>query len=246
MAGQTDHRRVFAAGATGLSRPGGTAPGIVRIRDLFGGLFASMSGIATAPDPNQASFEMVQRRVKDPNADAVGALRADSPQRPDPIRTVETEIVASSWSALLKLGYEHVNNAWKRDVVPLCEGVIFQRYPMFPRRPRMSRCAISVTSSGPAAWSMTSIRSISRHWSSISAMVWRRRASTVSRFHSSGFAGAIPARAADPFGLLHWRGVRSVGEVQHPPGVHVARSAACDLVDGWQGHRLSPRTAARL
>ena len=112
--------------------PGGTAPGIVRIRDLFGGLFASMSGIATAPDPNQASFEVVQRRVKDPNSDALGALRADLAQRPDPIRTIETEIVASSWSALLKLGYEHVNNAWKRDVVPLCEGVIFQRYPMFP------------------------------------------------------------------------------------------------------------------
>ena len=112
--------------------PGGTAPGIMRIRDLFSSLFASMSGIATAPDPNQAAFEMLQRRVKDPNSDAVGALRADLAQRPDPIRTIETEIVASTWASLLKLGYDYINDAWKRQVVPLCEGVIFQRYPMFP------------------------------------------------------------------------------------------------------------------
>ncbi|WOH63795.1 type VI secretion system membrane subunit TssM [Bradyrhizobium sp. BWA-3-5] len=102
-----------------------------RIRDLFGGLYATMANIATAPDPGQAAFQLVQRRVKDPNNDAFGALRADSALRPELVRTIMNDIAHSTWSVLLKQAHDHVNAVWMREVVPVCEAVIFQRYPLF-------------------------------------------------------------------------------------------------------------------
>jgi type VI secretion system protein ImpL len=102
-----------------------------RIRDLFGGLYAAMANIAAAPDPGQAAFQLVQRRVKDPNNDAFGALRADSAVRPEPVRTIMNDIAASTWSALLKQAHDYVDGVWTREVVPICQGVIFQRYPLY-------------------------------------------------------------------------------------------------------------------
>ncbi|MGY3396419.1 type VI secretion system protein ImpL [Bradyrhizobium sp. USDA 3311] len=101
------------------------------IRDLFGGLYATMVNIATAPDPGRAAFQLVQRHVKDPSNDAFGALRADSALRPDLVRTTMNDITFSTWSILLDQAHDYVNAVWKREVVPVCEAVIFQRYPVY-------------------------------------------------------------------------------------------------------------------
>ncbi|WP_445222763.1 type VI secretion system membrane subunit TssM (plasmid) [Bradyrhizobium sp. Pa8] len=117
--------QLASAGASGQST------GMDHIRGLFGGLYAAMANIATAPDPNQAAFQLVQRRARDPNNDAFGALRADSALRPEPIRTIMNETALQMWSTLLKRAHDHVDAAWTREVIPVCQGIIFQRYPVF-------------------------------------------------------------------------------------------------------------------
>ncbi|MGV7215422.1 type VI secretion system membrane subunit TssM [Bradyrhizobium sp. UFLA05-112] len=125
----TEAFRPLAQLATGGAS--GQPTGMDHIRGLFGGLYVAMANIATAPDPNQAAFQLVQRRAKDPNNDAFGALRADSALRPEPIRTIMNEIALQTWSTLLKRAHDHVDAVWTREVVPVCQGIIFQRYPVF-------------------------------------------------------------------------------------------------------------------
>jgi type VI secretion system protein ImpL len=110
---------------------GGQPAAMARIRDLLGGIYAIMSNIATAPEPTQAAFQLVQRRVKDPNNDAFGALRADSAQRPEPVRAIMHDIADYTWTALLKEAHDYVDSVWTREVLPVCQGVIFQRYPLY-------------------------------------------------------------------------------------------------------------------
>ncbi|KRQ94129.1 type VI secretion system membrane subunit TssM [Bradyrhizobium valentinum] len=102
-----------------------------RIRDLFGGLYATMANIATAPDPDQAAFQLFQRRVKDPSNDAFGTLRADSALRPELVRAIMNDIALSTWSVLLRQAHGHVNAVWTRGVAPICQAGVYQRYPLF-------------------------------------------------------------------------------------------------------------------
>lgn len=110
---------------------GGQPAGMTRVRDLLGGLYAAMSNVATAPEPGQAAFQMVQRRVKDPNNDAFGAMRADAAQRPEPVRAVLNDLAVQSWSVLMRQAHGYVSQVWTREVLPVCQGIIFQRYPLF-------------------------------------------------------------------------------------------------------------------
>ncbi|MDH2399158.1 type VI secretion system membrane subunit TssM [Bradyrhizobium sp. SSUT18] len=115
----------------GIGGASGEPAGMDRIRDLFGGLYATVAGIATAPDPGQAAFQLVQRRVKDPNNDAFGTLRADSALQPELVRTIMNDIARSTWSVLLQQAHGHLNAVWMRKVVPVCQTGIYQRYPFF-------------------------------------------------------------------------------------------------------------------
>ncbi|MET4331792.1 type VI secretion system protein ImpL [Bradyrhizobium sp. i1.15.2] len=115
----------------GIGGASGEPASIDRIRDLFGGLHATVANIATAPDPGQAAFQLVQRRVKDPNNDAFGTLRADSALRPELVRTIMNDIALSTWSVLLQQAHGHLNAVWRRKVVPVCQTGIYQRYPFF-------------------------------------------------------------------------------------------------------------------
>ncbi|WP_377828187.1 type VI secretion system membrane subunit TssM [Bradyrhizobium lupini] len=121
-------RPLFQLGIGGAS---GEPAEMDRIRDLFGGLYATVAGIATAPDPGQAAFQLVQRRVKDPNNDAFGTLRADSALQPELVRTIMNDIARSTWSVLLQQAHGHLNAVWMRKVVPVCQTGIYQRYPFF-------------------------------------------------------------------------------------------------------------------
>ncbi len=114
-----------------MAGEGGQPVPMDRVRDLFGGLYAVMANIATAPDPGQAAFQLVQRRVKDPNNDAFGALRSDSALRPEPVHSIMNDIASSAWKALLNQAHDYVDSIWKRDVLPVCQSSIFQRYPLF-------------------------------------------------------------------------------------------------------------------
>ncbi|MGY3622022.1 type VI secretion system membrane subunit TssM [Bradyrhizobium sp. USDA 10063] len=114
-----------------IAEGSGQLAGMDHIRDLFGGLSAAMASIATAPDPGEAAFQLVRRRVKDPKNDAFGALRADSALRPQPLRTIMNDIALAAWSVLLKQAHDYVDAVWAREVVPVCQAAIFQRYPLF-------------------------------------------------------------------------------------------------------------------
>ncbi|KRR19673.1 hypothetical protein CQ13_33490 [Bradyrhizobium retamae] len=115
----------------GIGGASGQGASMDRIRDLFGGLYATMASIATAPDPDQAAFQLFQRRVKDPSNDAFGTLRADSALRPELVRTIMNDIALSTWSVLLRQAHGHVNAVWTREVAPICQAGVYQRYPLF-------------------------------------------------------------------------------------------------------------------
>lgn len=115
----------------GLGGAPGKPASMDRIRDLFGGLYATVANIATAPDPGQAAFQLVQRRLKDPNNDAFGTLRADSALRPELVRTIMNDIALSIWRLLLQQAHGHLNAVWMREVVPVCQAGVYQRYPLF-------------------------------------------------------------------------------------------------------------------
>ncbi len=116
-----------------LSSPGagGQLPALGRIRDLLSNVYGVMSGVANAPQPPVAAFQIVAARVKDQKNDAFAALRADSALRPEPVRTILQVVDDSAWSTLLALAYQNVNQAWKQDVLPVCESAIARRYPIY-------------------------------------------------------------------------------------------------------------------
>ncbi|WP_271553493.1 type VI secretion system membrane subunit TssM [Bradyrhizobium sp. CCBAU 45394] len=121
-------RPLFQLGVGGAS---GQTPSMDHIRNLFGALYATMVNIATAPDPGQAAFQLFQRRVRDSSNDAFGALRADSALRPELVRTIMNDIALSTWSVLLQQAHGHVNSVWTREVAPICQVGVYQRYPLF-------------------------------------------------------------------------------------------------------------------
>jgi type VI secretion system protein ImpL len=109
--------------------PGQPVP-IDKMHENFGKLFNAMSGIANAPDPRQAAYQVLGARIKDPTTDVFGALRAQSAQSPPPVRAIMRDVTNSSWSILLSLSYDYVNDAWRREIVPICAGALSDRYPL--------------------------------------------------------------------------------------------------------------------
>lgn len=104
---------------------------LTRIRELMSGLFSALSGIANSPDPRQAAYQLVSRRVREPSTDVFGQLRSDAALRPDPVRAILRDIANGAWGSILGLSVDHVTEAWRRDVLPACQGAIFNRYPIF-------------------------------------------------------------------------------------------------------------------
>jgi type VI secretion system protein ImpL len=115
------------------SASGPTPAPIGKVREDLGKLYNAISGLANAPDPNLAAFQLVQGRVKDPTSDVFSSLRAESAQAPAPIRAVIRDVANSSWAILLRLSYDYVNTAWQRDVLPVCQGALDQRFPLYPK-----------------------------------------------------------------------------------------------------------------
>ena len=118
---------------TFASAGGALPPPIGKVRDDLGKLYSEVSGLANAPDPNLAAFQLVQSRVKDSANDVFSSLRAESAQAPAPVRGIIREVANSSWTILLHLSYDYVNTAWQRDVLPVCQGALDERFPLNPK-----------------------------------------------------------------------------------------------------------------
>ncbi|MHB8884998.1 MAG: type VI secretion system membrane subunit TssM [Methylovirgula sp.] len=116
-----------------LVMPGtsGQMPAIGKIHDLLSNLYGTMSNIANAPQPTVAAFQLASQRSKDPNSDALGNIRADAVLRPEPVRTIMQGLARTSWNLLLDLTQQQIDAAWKRDVVPVCQSAVYNRYPIY-------------------------------------------------------------------------------------------------------------------
>ena len=110
---------------------GNQLPPINHIRDQLGALYGAVSGVANAPQPPDAAFQIVVSRAKNPTGDVMGALQATSAQQPEPVRAWLRGVAAGTWRALLELADVKVNQAWRADVLPVCERALFQRFPFY-------------------------------------------------------------------------------------------------------------------
>jgi type VI secretion system protein ImpL len=109
----------------------GQLPPINKVHDLLSNLYGTMSNIASAPQPNAAAFQLASQRSKDPNTDVFGSMRADAVLRPEPVRTIMQGLSRTSWALLLEMTHQQIDTVWKRDVVPVCEASIYNRYPVY-------------------------------------------------------------------------------------------------------------------
>ncbi|MEM8812405.1 MAG: type VI secretion system membrane subunit TssM [Pseudomonadota bacterium] len=103
------------------------------VQQLFGDLFGSVSGVATAPQPPAAAFDVVSQRAKNPTADSFTRLRSQAATKPEPVRSMVAFVADRSWQIMMRLSYDHVNTLWQQEVVPVCNSVLSGRYPFSPR-----------------------------------------------------------------------------------------------------------------
>lgn len=115
----------------GLPGAGGQPQATARIRDLISNVYGVLAGVANAAQPPVAAFQLLSGQGKPQGGDAFQALRTDSALRPEPFRTILMSVADNSWNTLLGLGYQNVNQAWKQDVLPVCEAAIARRYPVY-------------------------------------------------------------------------------------------------------------------
>jgi type VI secretion system protein ImpL len=47
------------------------------------------------------------------------------------VRGIIRDVANSSWAILLQSSYDFVNTAWQREVLPICQGALDQRFPLF-------------------------------------------------------------------------------------------------------------------
>jgi type VI secretion system protein ImpL len=116
-----------------LVAPGtsGQTPPISKVHDLISNLYGTMSNIANAPQPTAAAFQLASQRSKDPNSDVLGNMRSDAVLRPEPVRSIMQNLSRTSWALLLDMTHQQIDAVWKRDVVPVCQSAIYNRYPIY-------------------------------------------------------------------------------------------------------------------
>lgn len=115
----------------GVPGASGQAPALARIRDLVSNVYGVLSGVANASQPPVAAFQIISNQGRNPGNDAFTALRTDSALRPEPVRGVLQSMADNAWATLMGLARDNVNQAWKQDVLPVCESAIARRYPVY-------------------------------------------------------------------------------------------------------------------
>ncbi|MDR3496374.1 MAG: type VI secretion system membrane subunit TssM [Ancalomicrobiaceae bacterium] len=122
-------RNIAQLGTPSNSQPAGTQ----RIQELFANLFNVLSGVAAAPDPAAAGYQLVEQRLKSPGNDPFSLIRLDSALRPEPMRTIERSIAGNAWTLVVRLALQNVNANWQRDVLPVCQNTLANRFPFDPK-----------------------------------------------------------------------------------------------------------------
>lgn len=106
--------------------------GLAQMQQLFGELFGTAAGIASAPSPEAAAFDFVLQRGKNPTTDSFSRLRANAATKPTPIRPMVEFVSNRTWQILRRLAYTHVNQRWQEEVLPTCNAMMNDRYPFSP------------------------------------------------------------------------------------------------------------------
>ena len=106
------------------------APPINRVQDLAAAAFAMTNGIATAQSPATAAHTAGQRKVSGQSTDALSNLQAGSTTLPSPISRIYGDVALRNWAQIMRLALESANAAWTRELVPVCERSIADRFPV--------------------------------------------------------------------------------------------------------------------
>lgn len=106
-----------------------------QVQQLFADLYGTTASIASAPSPEAAAFDFVLQRAKSPTNDSFSRLRAEASTKPTPIRPMVEFATNRTWTILRRLAYNHVNQRWQQEVVPVCDIMLRDRYPFAAASP---------------------------------------------------------------------------------------------------------------
>lgn len=106
------------------------APPINRVQDLAAAAFAMANGIATAQSPAVAAHTAGQRKVSGQATDALSNLQATSTTLPSPVSRIYSDVSLRNWTQIMRLALESANAAWTRELLPVCERSIADRFPI--------------------------------------------------------------------------------------------------------------------
>ncbi|MCL6707127.1 type VI secretion system membrane subunit TssM [Pseudomonas sp. R2.Fl] len=106
-----------------------------QVQQLFADLYGTVASIASAPSPEAAAFDFVLQRAKSPTNDSFSRLRAEASTKPTPVRPMVEFVSNRTWILLRRLAYNHVNQRWQQEVLPVCDMMLSDRYPFAAASP---------------------------------------------------------------------------------------------------------------
>lgn len=123
---------LLGSSAAGSGGGGSTAGGttLPQLQQLIGQVYGDIDGIAAAPDPADAAFKYVAQRAQTPTKDALSQLRTDAATLPAPYGSILKDISVHSWDVLIGLAYQNINATWQQQVIPTCNSLLNDRFPM--------------------------------------------------------------------------------------------------------------------
>lgn len=106
-----------------------------QVQQLFADLYGTAASIAAAPSAEAAAFDYVQQRIKNPTNDSFSRLRSEASTKPNPVRPMVEFAANRTWLILRRLAYNHVNQRWQQEVLPVCDMTLRGRYPFAAASP---------------------------------------------------------------------------------------------------------------
>ena len=116
-----------------LVDPGNSFGSLDKVQQLFGDMFGTVAGITSAPQPEAAAFDYVSKRAKNPENDAFTRLRSEAITKPNPVSSMVSYVTDRNWQLLAGLSYDYLNERWQQEILPVCNGVLADRYPFSPQ-----------------------------------------------------------------------------------------------------------------
>lgn len=107
----------------------GQAP-LTGIKALLADAQQSLTAVTEATDAPQAAYDLAVSWVKDGSNDTLQALRKRAVRAPQPVARMLNTIAARGHKGVLGQAMQHINAAWRRDVLPVCEAALSGRFPV--------------------------------------------------------------------------------------------------------------------